>query len=333
MPRRGRPGRRRGDRGRGPRHASGSAPTTWPTSSVTHVHVDHAGGAGALLERFPRATVWVHERGAPHLVDPTRLLASTARTYGDERMRRFYGDDAAVRRGPPARRSSTASGSTLGDRAPRRRAHPGPRLASRCPARDARAGRCSPGEAIGSHLPWADCYRPAMPPPEADVEAAIASIAAHARTAPEHAAHVALRPGRAIAEAGFERGAGAHPVVVLDGPGSPRGRPAPRTATASRRCCAHRPRAEYEARRRLAVRSGSLRRDRVDQDERRRARPLLAQAMGARGGVAQLSSASRSAASKADASWRTILRNSAAASSRRPAFASTSPRTYHSRSV
>src|SRR5947208_6202552 len=58
---------------------------------VTHVHMDHAGGVGALLERYPRAIVWVHESGARHLVDPDRLVASTSRTYGEERMRALYG--------------------------------------------------------------------------------------------------------------------------------------------------------------------------------------------------------------------------------------------------
>ena len=58
---------------------------------VTHIHMDHAGGAGALLRRFPNATLWVHERGIPHIVDPTRLIESTARTYGEARMRAFYG--------------------------------------------------------------------------------------------------------------------------------------------------------------------------------------------------------------------------------------------------
>ena len=43
---------------------------------VTHIHLDHAGGVGRIVERFPNATVWVHERGARHLADPTRLVAS-----------------------------------------------------------------------------------------------------------------------------------------------------------------------------------------------------------------------------------------------------------------
>jgi len=52
--------------------------------ALTHIHLDHAGAAGALVERFPDLEVWVHERGAPHMVDPSRLLASAQRLYGDE---------------------------------------------------------------------------------------------------------------------------------------------------------------------------------------------------------------------------------------------------------
>ena len=43
---------------------------------VTHIHMDHAGGAGVLLRRFPIATLWVHERGRQHVLDPTRLIAT-----------------------------------------------------------------------------------------------------------------------------------------------------------------------------------------------------------------------------------------------------------------
>ncbi len=51
---------------------------------VSHVHLDHAGGAGFLLESMPRAKVYVHERGYKHLVDPTRLVASAASALGPE---------------------------------------------------------------------------------------------------------------------------------------------------------------------------------------------------------------------------------------------------------
>lgn len=51
---------------------------------LTHIHFDHAGATGRLLERWPDAEVWVHERGARHLIDPERLVASARRIYGDE---------------------------------------------------------------------------------------------------------------------------------------------------------------------------------------------------------------------------------------------------------
>jgi glyoxylase-like metal-dependent hydrolase (beta-lactamase superfamily II) len=60
---------------------------------VTHVHLDHAGGAGALLARLPRARLAVHPRGARHLVDPSKLLAGAAALYGGpEGLRRLYGE-------------------------------------------------------------------------------------------------------------------------------------------------------------------------------------------------------------------------------------------------
>lgn len=49
---------------------------------VTHVHLDHAGGVGDVAEAFPNATVYVHEQGARHLVDPTKLVSSAERVYG-----------------------------------------------------------------------------------------------------------------------------------------------------------------------------------------------------------------------------------------------------------
>jgi glyoxylase-like metal-dependent hydrolase (beta-lactamase superfamily II) len=58
--------------------------------ALTHIHLDHAGATGALLARWPDCEVWVHERGASHLVSPERLLASAARVYG-ERLGPLYG--------------------------------------------------------------------------------------------------------------------------------------------------------------------------------------------------------------------------------------------------
>jgi glyoxylase-like metal-dependent hydrolase (beta-lactamase superfamily II) len=58
---------------------------------LTHVHLDHAGASGSLLRRFPHLRVYVHERGAPHLADPSKLLASAGQLYGEENMERLWG--------------------------------------------------------------------------------------------------------------------------------------------------------------------------------------------------------------------------------------------------
>jgi glyoxylase-like metal-dependent hydrolase (beta-lactamase superfamily II) len=54
------------------------------TLLLTHIHLDHAGAAGAIVERLPSVRVYVHERGAPHMIDPAKLLASATRLYGDQ---------------------------------------------------------------------------------------------------------------------------------------------------------------------------------------------------------------------------------------------------------
>ena len=141
---------------------------------VTHVHLDHAGGAGVLLRRFTAADVWVHERGAPHLVDPARLVASTARTYGEDRMRAFFGTTAAVAR-DRIRTVADRDEIGLGSRSLEVMHTPG-HASHHVALVDHTTGAVFTGEAVGSHLPWVDVYRPALPPPEVDVEAALASI-------------------------------------------------------------------------------------------------------------------------------------------------------------
>lgn len=54
------------------------------TLLITHIHLDHAGAVGSIVERVPSIRVQVHERGAPHMIDPARLLASATRLYGDQ---------------------------------------------------------------------------------------------------------------------------------------------------------------------------------------------------------------------------------------------------------
>ncbi|HEX7298568.1 MAG TPA: MBL fold metallo-hydrolase [Solirubrobacteraceae bacterium] len=77
---------------------------------LTHIHFDHAGATGALVRRWPEVEVWVHERGAPHLVDPSRLTASAARLYGDD-MERLWGEIVPV---PEANLRVLRGGETIG---------------------------------------------------------------------------------------------------------------------------------------------------------------------------------------------------------------------------
>ena len=60
------------------------------TLLLTHIHLDHAGATGTIVERVPGIKVYVHERGAPHMIDPEKLLASVTRLYGDQ-MDRLWG--------------------------------------------------------------------------------------------------------------------------------------------------------------------------------------------------------------------------------------------------
>lgn len=63
---------------------------------LTHVHLDHAGGAGRLMQALPNAVAVLHPRGAPHMIDPTRLIAGAQAVYGQERFARLYGDIVAI---------------------------------------------------------------------------------------------------------------------------------------------------------------------------------------------------------------------------------------------
>jgi glyoxylase-like metal-dependent hydrolase (beta-lactamase superfamily II) len=63
---------------------------------LTHVHLDHAGGAGRLMQELPRAVAVLHPRGAPHMIAPAKLIAGSQAVYGEERFRRLYGDIAPI---------------------------------------------------------------------------------------------------------------------------------------------------------------------------------------------------------------------------------------------
>jgi glyoxylase-like metal-dependent hydrolase (beta-lactamase superfamily II) len=77
---------------------------------LTHIHLDHAGGAGALLQALPNARVVVHPRGAGHLADPARLIVATRQVYGDQLYERLYGDIIPI---PAERLVVTADGDEL----------------------------------------------------------------------------------------------------------------------------------------------------------------------------------------------------------------------------
>lgn len=82
---------------------------------VTHVHLDHAGGAGELMRWLPNATLVVHPRGERHMIDPAKLIAGTIAVYGEEKTRALYGEIAPI----PAERVKAVEDEeclTLGDR-------------------------------------------------------------------------------------------------------------------------------------------------------------------------------------------------------------------------
>ncbi len=74
----------------------GLAPEAVDWVIPTHVHLDHAGGVGELMRRLPNAQLVVHPRGARHMIDPTRLIAGAAAVYGEDEVRRTYGEIVAV---------------------------------------------------------------------------------------------------------------------------------------------------------------------------------------------------------------------------------------------
>ena len=77
---------------------------------LTHVHLDHAGGAGRLMRELPNATAVLHPRGAPHMIDPEKLVLGSQAVYGEERFRRLYGDILPI---PAQRVQTTQDGDRL----------------------------------------------------------------------------------------------------------------------------------------------------------------------------------------------------------------------------
>jgi len=141
---------------------------------VTHIHLDHAGGAGTLARRFTGATFWAHDRGAPHLADPTRLVESAGRVYGPERLHELFGPVEPV---PADRLRSVSEGDriALGGRELDVIYTPG-HASHHVALVDSSTGAVFAGDALGIHLPDVGVLRPATPPPDIDVELAVQSI-------------------------------------------------------------------------------------------------------------------------------------------------------------
>ena len=141
---------------------------------LTHIHLDHGGGIGRITERFPNATVWVHERGARHLADPARLIASATSLYGPEQMASLFGPVEPV----PAQRIRALVDEQvldIGGRSLRALDAPG-HAKHQVALVDSVTGAVFTGDALGIHPPDLAVLRPATPPPDYDLELAIATV-------------------------------------------------------------------------------------------------------------------------------------------------------------
>jgi glyoxylase-like metal-dependent hydrolase (beta-lactamase superfamily II) len=130
---------------------------------LTHIHLDHAAATGALVRRWPDLQVYVHERGAPHLIDPSRLLASAERLYGDQ-MQRLWGEIVPV---PEANVKVLGGGETV--RGMRVAYTPGHASHHVCYLHE-ESGTAFVGDVAACRIPPSGLIMPPTPPPDIDVE-------------------------------------------------------------------------------------------------------------------------------------------------------------------
>jgi glyoxylase-like metal-dependent hydrolase (beta-lactamase superfamily II) len=140
---------------------------------LTHIHLDHAGASGHLAGLLPNATLYVHEVGYPHLVDPSKLVKSATRIYG-ERMEELWGEARPV---PEDRLEVLKGGEELEAAGGVLATHYTPGHAFHHLAYlDPNSGALLTGDVGGIRLPGQSYVRPPTPPPEIDVEAWVQSI-------------------------------------------------------------------------------------------------------------------------------------------------------------
>jgi glyoxylase-like metal-dependent hydrolase (beta-lactamase superfamily II) len=133
---------------------------------LTHIHLDHAGASGALVERFPDLEVYVHANGAPHLADPSKLLQSAERIYGQD-MERLWGKVIPI----PERNLKILNGGEtieLGGRRIEVSYAPG-HASHHVVYLDRDDGTAYVGDVAGVRIPPADRVVPPTPPPDIDV--------------------------------------------------------------------------------------------------------------------------------------------------------------------
>jgi len=149
---------------------------------LTHIHLDHAGASGTLVRENPGLRVYVHERGAPHLVNPEKLLASAARLYGDD-MDRLWGEVLPV----PEASVIALNGEEripAGGRELEVAYTPG-HASHHVSFFNADAGIAFVGDTAGVRLNPGGYVMPATPPPDVDLEYWRASLARIGRWHPE----------------------------------------------------------------------------------------------------------------------------------------------------
>jgi glyoxylase-like metal-dependent hydrolase (beta-lactamase superfamily II) len=153
--------------------AAGVEPGRVSKLLLTHIHLDHAGAGGSLMPLLPNAVVYVHAAGAPHLADPSRLLRSATRIYGED-MDRLWGDVLPV---PPDRLKVLHDGESLQAGGRELRALYTPGHASHHVAYwDPGSASVFTGDVGGIRLPGVAIPVPPTPPPDLDLDAWSASI-------------------------------------------------------------------------------------------------------------------------------------------------------------